>query len=69
MDSDSSSSTAGLVGFVVENALALAMVFGVFSLVVGVAGVAMMMHRNGAFTHSPRRRTHLDHRVDEYTHA
>ena len=69
MASESPSSTSGLVVFVVENAPALATVLGIFSLVIGVAGVAMMMHRNGAFIPSPRRRTHFDQRVDEYTHA
>jgi hypothetical protein len=66
---ESSTSAPGLIVFVAENALALATVFAIFSMVIGIAGFAMMLHRNGAFAPSVRRRTHIDQRVDEYTHA
>lgn len=69
MVNDSAANIPTVLLFVVENALPLATVLGILSLLVGVAGLSMVLHRNGELTPSARRRTHIDQKVDEYSHA
>jgi len=65
MANDSGAGVSGLLLFIADHALVLASTFATVSIVLGIAGVAMMLYRNDAFTPGQRRQTHYEPLLEE----